>query len=144
MSELSSRQACVPLRLVILLAALLLMPCAAFTQTDQGRIVGTVRDSNNAVVPNASVTVCNNSTGMMSCAVQGAEGRQFKAAAHQLFQSHIDQIGQVIFGARSLDHHAQKRFAGRWTVGLQVQRLLDEGQMPSARARVIVADQVSR
>jgi hypothetical protein len=34
--------------------------------------------------------MCNHGAGVMGDAVQGVEGRQFKAAAHQLFESHID------------------------------------------------------
>src|SRR5207248_4237829 len=71
--------------------------------------------------------VCDYRTSMMGCAIECPKGRQFKAAADQFFESHIDQISQVVFGARSLNHRAEKRFASRWTVGFQVQRLPDEG-----------------
>jgi hypothetical protein len=45
------------------LVALLLFVATAGAQTDQGRIVGTVRDQNNAVVPGATVVVKNERTG---------------------------------------------------------------------------------
>ncbi len=45
------------------LATLLLCPLFSFAQTDQGRIVGTIRDANNAVIPGATVTVHNDRTG---------------------------------------------------------------------------------
>jgi hypothetical protein len=51
------------LTLAIACAALLLLPLAAFAQGDQGRIVGTVHDPNNAVVPGATVTIHNDRTG---------------------------------------------------------------------------------
>jgi hypothetical protein len=38
------------------------LPLLSFAQTDQGRIVGTVRDPNNAVVPGVFVTVHNERT----------------------------------------------------------------------------------
>ena len=49
----------------MVIAALIqfLIPIAGFAQTDQGRIAGTVRDQNHAVVPGASVTVKNERTG---------------------------------------------------------------------------------
>ncbi|PYS94448.1 MAG: hypothetical protein DMF64_00840, partial [Acidobacteria bacterium] len=49
--------------LALAFAALCLMPLFAFAQSDQGRIVGAVRDPNNAVVPGAIITVHNERTG---------------------------------------------------------------------------------
>ena len=51
------------LSLALALAALCLLPLFTNAQTDQGRIAGTVRDPNNAVVPGAIVTVHNERTG---------------------------------------------------------------------------------
>jgi Carboxypeptidase regulatory-like domain/TonB dependent receptor len=48
--------------LSFMLAAQLLLGSLAIAQTDQGRIVGTVRDSNNAVVPGATLTIKNERT----------------------------------------------------------------------------------
>jgi len=62
------------LSLTLALALLSLTPFATFAQTDAGRIVGTVRDPNNAVVPNAAVTVHNNTTGEERTATTNEEG----------------------------------------------------------------------
>ncbi len=51
------------LTFIIACAALLLMPLAVAAQSDQGRIVGMVRDPNNAVVSGATITVRNERTG---------------------------------------------------------------------------------
>ncbi len=56
------------------LATLLLCPLLAFAQTDQGRIVGTVRDPNNAVVAGATVTVHNDRTGEERSITTNEEG----------------------------------------------------------------------
>ena len=45
------------------LAVQLLLQSVVLAQTDQGRIVGTVRDQNNAVVPGATLTIKNERTG---------------------------------------------------------------------------------
>ncbi len=76
---------------------------------------------------------------VMGCPIQCPKGRQFKAAVYQLLKSDIDQIGQVVFGSGGFDHRTEKRFPGRWTIGLDLQRFSDEGQVPSARSRIIVA-----
>src|SRR5215208_6710831 len=51
------------LMLALTLSAQLFIQAVAFAQTDQGRIVGTVRDQADAVVPGASITVKNERTG---------------------------------------------------------------------------------
>jgi hypothetical protein len=48
---------------VVALAILCLVPIAASGQTDQGRIAGTVSDSNGALVPGAAIVVRNEKTG---------------------------------------------------------------------------------
>ncbi|MGB8507969.1 MAG: TonB-dependent receptor, partial [Pyrinomonadaceae bacterium] len=63
------------LRLVLVVAGLLLSAQAAtFAQTDTGRIVGTVRDPNNAVIPGATVVVRNERTGGERTATATDEG----------------------------------------------------------------------
>ena len=93
--------------------------------------------------PLAIDAVCDYSTRVMGSAVQSPEGRQFKAVAYQLLKGDVDQIGQVIFGACSLDHRTEKRFAGGWSIRLNREYLPDEGQVSPTRSRVIVACQVS-
>src|ERR1044072_5007907 len=51
------------LMLALTLSAQLFIQAVALAQTDQGRIVGTVRDQANAVVPGASITLKNERTG---------------------------------------------------------------------------------
>lgn len=51
------------LLIVIALATLFVLPLAANAQTDQGRIAGTVTDSNGALVPGAAILVKNERTG---------------------------------------------------------------------------------
>lgn len=62
-------------RIVVLaLTAQLMLPIAGFTQTDQGRIVGTVHDQNKALVPGAKVTAKNAQTGEERSALTNEEG----------------------------------------------------------------------
>jgi hypothetical protein len=56
------------------LATLLLCPLRSFAQTDQGRIVGTVRDPNNAVVRGATVAVHNDRTGEERTVITNEDG----------------------------------------------------------------------
>ena len=49
--------------LALTLAVQLFLPAAVLSQTDQGRLVGTVRDQTKAVIPGASVSVKNERTG---------------------------------------------------------------------------------
>src|SRR6185369_16363557 len=51
------------LLIVIALATLFVLPLHANAQTDQGRIAGTVTDSNGALVPGAAIVVKNERTG---------------------------------------------------------------------------------
>jgi len=51
------------LLIVIALATLFVLPLTANAQTDQGRIAGTVTDSNGALVPGAAIVVKNERTG---------------------------------------------------------------------------------
>jgi hypothetical protein len=49
--------------LMLMLIAQLFLQSIATAQTDQGRITGTVRDQNNAIVPGATLTIKNERTG---------------------------------------------------------------------------------
>ncbi len=69
---------------------------------------------------------------------------KYVAAAYQLFQGHIDQIGQVVFGSRGFDHRTKKYFLSGWIAGRNLQRFPDEGQVSPARSGVVVAYQVVR
>src|SRR5205085_10623123 len=44
-------------------AVLLVIAATAFAQTDTGKITGTIKDQNGAIVPGANVTVTNTRTG---------------------------------------------------------------------------------
>lgn len=48
---------------LVTIAAIVLLQLPAQAQTDQGRIIGTVRDQNGALVPGASIVVKNDRTG---------------------------------------------------------------------------------
>ena len=61
-------------------AAVLLASTAALGQTDSGRITGTVKDQNGAIVPGVTVTVINNRTGDERIAVANADGSYTIAA----------------------------------------------------------------
>src|SRR5260370_41675699 len=58
----------------LVLAVLLLVPVAAPAQGDNGKISGTVKDQNGAVVPGASVTVINDRTGDERNATTNTDG----------------------------------------------------------------------
>src|SRR6185369_9438381 len=62
------------LLIVIALATLFVLPLAAKAQTDQGRIAGTVTDSNGALVPGAAIIVKNERTGEERAAVTNELG----------------------------------------------------------------------
>ena len=62
------------LLIVIALATLFVLPLAANAQTDQGRIAGTVTDSNGALVPGAAILVKNERTGEERTAVTNEAG----------------------------------------------------------------------
>ncbi|MCM3905128.1 MAG: carboxypeptidase-like regulatory domain-containing protein, partial [Pyrinomonadaceae bacterium] len=59
---------------LVAIGAILLVPLSAYAQTDQGRIVGTVRDQNGALVPGASVVVKNDRTGEERAVTANGEG----------------------------------------------------------------------
>ena len=60
-------------RWVVAALMLALLPSLAMAQSD-GRIIGTVRDSSNAFIPGATVTVKNEKTGELRTAVSGGNG----------------------------------------------------------------------
>jgi carboxypeptidase family protein len=63
-----------------ILATLLLSLSAAFAQTDAGRITGTVKDQNGAIVPGVTVSAINNRTGDERTAVANTDGNYTIAA----------------------------------------------------------------
>ncbi len=64
-----------PAWLLLAIALLLMLPSrAAFAQYDYGDLVGTIRDSSGAVVPNVTVTVSNDATGVASVVKTDASG----------------------------------------------------------------------
>src|SRR5512135_799622 len=67
----------VALSMTLILAGL---AAPAVCQTDQARITGTVRDSSNAVMPGATVTVRSERTGEAREAVTNEQGRFLVAA----------------------------------------------------------------
>ena len=74
MSQFERERASFPTRLFIFFLALVVFNLSALAQTDTGRIVGTVRDPNGAVVPGATVTAKNQRTGEERSATTDAEG----------------------------------------------------------------------
>src|SRR5262245_28426522 len=54
--------------------ALSLLTAAVFSQTDQARIAGSVRDQTNAVIQGATITVKNNRTGDTRTVTSNQEG----------------------------------------------------------------------
>jgi hypothetical protein len=65
---------------LLLVCLLLLLVPAMVAQVDTGAIVGTVRDSSNAVIPGASVTITNQNLGVSSQTNTNSEGNyQFPA-----------------------------------------------------------------
>jgi len=63
MSNIRFRQLRSLTRLILAIAALLLMQITLIAQSDQGRITGTVRDQTGAVIPGATIVVKNERTG---------------------------------------------------------------------------------
>ena len=59
---------------VLLLTTMLVTSIVAFGNTDTGRISGTVKDQNGAIVPGATVTARNDRTGDERTAASNADG----------------------------------------------------------------------
>lgn len=74
MQTLKHRQSGFLLALLLTLMALCGLGSAAFAQTDQGRIVGTVKDQAGAVIANATVAVKNERTGDERTVIANQEG----------------------------------------------------------------------
>jgi hypothetical protein len=68
-------------RIPLFFAVLAMLLAAAFTyaQTTSGDLVGTVKDASGAMIPNASVTVTNEATGVATSMKSGAAG-EFRAS----------------------------------------------------------------
>ena len=68
-------------RIPLFFAVLAMVLAAAFTfaQTTSGDLVGTVKDASGAMIPNASVTVTNEATGVATSMKSGAAG-EFRAS----------------------------------------------------------------
>src|SRR5262249_921276 len=71
--------------LALTLITQLLLPEAAPAQTDQGRIVGTVRDQQNAVISAATVLVKNERTGQERTVTANEQGQYMVAALNPSF-----------------------------------------------------------
>lgn len=71
--------------LVIALAALLALPLLANAQVDQGRIAGTLTDSNGAIVPGATIVVKNERTGEERTATSNDDGHFIVSALRPSF-----------------------------------------------------------
>src|SRR4030095_11230927 len=80
---------------------LLLMSGLTFAQTDSGKISGTVKDQNGAIVPGASITVTNEKTGEERSAKANDEGYfvvpALKASSYRV-------IGEVTGMTGKIDH----------------------------------------
>ena len=61
-------------------AVILVIAATAFAQTDTGKITGTVKDQNGAIVPGANITVTNTRTGEERSAKANDDG-MFSVAA---------------------------------------------------------------
>ena len=79
---------------------------------------------------------------MMGRFVQRGKGREFKALLGELFQGHVDQIGQIFFGSGSLEHGFEQTGARGRTIRLELLRGPDEGDVSLPRSAAIIAVQV--
>jgi len=64
-----------PVRAAVVCACAIIFSIAAFSQNDVGSIVGFIKDQSGAVIPNARVTVTNESTGESRTVSADAQGR---------------------------------------------------------------------
>src|SRR5437016_8187188 len=62
------------LQLLCFAFALLLVPSIALAQTDSGRISGSARDENGAIIPGAEISVTNDRTGEERNAITSGDG----------------------------------------------------------------------
>ena len=60
---------------VLLVLLVSLASRAAFAQVDMGSVSGVIRDPSNAAIPNATVTLTNEGTGIAVSTVTGPEGQ---------------------------------------------------------------------
>jgi hypothetical protein len=60
---------------VLAIVALVLVPAAASAQSFTGTVVGTVKDSSGAAIPNAAVTITSQQTGRQASVTADVEGR---------------------------------------------------------------------
>ncbi|MFN7929993.1 MAG: TonB-dependent receptor [Blastocatellia bacterium] len=60
--------------LILLVSLLLLCTCSAFAQFDTATVLGTLRDQNGAALPNATVKLRNNETGITQTAQSDSNG----------------------------------------------------------------------
>jgi Carboxypeptidase regulatory-like domain len=107
------------LRFLLWVAILCLVSVAAFAQVDTGTILGTVKDTTGAVVPNAKVVLTNKGLGVTQRAVTDENGRYiftplktgtyqvevevtgFKKALRSGLELNIQQQAQVDFSLQT-------------------------------------------
>ena len=80
-------------------AALLLASSAAIGQTDSGRITGTIKDQNGAIVPGVTITARNDRTGDERTAIANADGTYtiaaLKASVYTIIATGTDLSAKV-------------------------------------------------
>src|SRR5919198_4237203 len=101
-----------------LLAILLILSASsAHAQFDTGSIVGTVRDSSSAVIPNATVTLTNAATGLSVSKKTDAEGNyEFFTVRPGIYLVTAEQTGFAL----ALVENVQVQVAARLRVDLQM------------------------
>jgi hypothetical protein len=73
-TKLSSKLDAITRAFIVSVALLCAMTVAATAQYDTGSVVGTIRDSTGAAVPNATVNITNNANGVSTSAKSNASG----------------------------------------------------------------------
>ncbi len=103
--------------LIVLAASLLLFSFTLTAQVDTGSIAGTVMDASGAVVPGATVTLINDSTGRQFTASTNSVGNyQFPALQIGAYSISVEAQG---FGKQTHEHlqlNIQQRLEARFTL----------------------------
>lgn len=113
-ASLKSRRSLRAFAFLCCLALACLAPAASRAQTFRGTILGTVRDPNGAVVPNATVTAKNVGTGLERTVTTDGEGNytvaelpigtyQVKVSAPNFHTETADNIAVEVAGERRVD-----------------------------------------
>jgi hypothetical protein len=139
------------MRTVVLLATIVLFVASpALAQFETATVLGTVRDSSNAVVPDATVKLTNTSTGVTATKTTNAEGNfEFVTVSAGQYLLTVEKNGfsMTVVDNVNVQVGARMRVDAAVSVGQITERVQVEASAPlietdtSARGQIITGDQ---